>query len=88
LRDPSSFPEPPEMLALIEKLSEGGLGANIIKKFELQDFLSVLTKIVEESLLKLKDLESEDRAIIEYSLTTIVIIILYDKSIYEKAFQN
>ena len=88
LRDPTSYPEPPELVALIEKLKEGGLADNIIRKFSLPEFLTVLTKLVEESLLLLKDLESEDRAIIEYSLNTIIITLLYDKQIAEKTLQN
>ena len=70
--------EPIEFRELITKL-KGGLGEGIIKMFALDTFVPGLRKHVEELLACPRDLEPEDRSIIEYSLVTIVIGLLYDQ---------
>lgn len=54
-----------------------GLGSEIISKFEFPKFLTLLTNLSYDILTKAKELESEDRSIVEYCILTIASILLY-----------
>jgi ubiquitin carboxyl-terminal hydrolase 34 len=72
------FEEPSEFKELLKKLKDG-LGDSIIKMFSLETFVPVLRSLIDELLSSTRDLEPEDRSVIEYALVTIVTVLLYDQ---------
>ena len=55
------------------------MGESLIKMFDLPNFLIVLKGLVDELLSSSRDMEPEDRDVVEHSLITIVIVLLYDQ---------
>lgn len=41
-----------------------------------------------KDLLKLPELESEDRSIIEYSVTSVIVVLLYDKQLLLSSIES
>ena len=75
-----------EFKTLVERL-KGDLGNQILSKIDLKEFVKVISTLSYDILQKNGDFESEDRMILEYSVSMLVAILLYDKSII-KYFLN
>jgi len=70
--------ESEEFKILVERL-RGDLGNHIIATINLKNFLELITNLGYDILTGTNDLESEDRTIMEHSLSILTAILLYDK---------
>ena len=77
--------ETPDFLVLVEKLS-GDLGHHILSTINFKDMVKLCVTQGLELLNKPTDLESEDRLILEYSISILAAILLYDNSLIDYLF--
>ena len=56
--------------------------------FDLPNFLIVLKGLVDELLSSSRDMEPEDRDVVEHSLITIVIVLLYDQRLAIQSIED
>jgi hypothetical protein len=71
--------ETEEFKVLVERL-KGDLGNHIIKTINFKDFIKLLSGLGYDILRIEGDLESEDRMLLEYSVSILTAILLFDKS--------
>ena len=64
------------------------MGESLIKMFDLPNFLIVLKGLVDELLSSSRDMEPEDRDVVEHSLITIVIVLLYDQRLAIQSIED
>ena len=67
-----------EFITLAEKL-KGELGDHIISTINFKDMIKLITSLGNDILSKNGELESEDRLIVEYSLSILTAILLFEK---------
>ena len=72
-----------EFKNLSEKL-DGKLGEKILSKLDLLAFLSQIQSLIFDIMVKTQELESEDRLIIEFGMSIVVDILLYDSQSQNK----
>ncbi|KRW99755.1 Armadillo-type fold [Pseudocohnilembus persalinus] len=82
----AKYQETEQFTKLVQELSQGQ-GEQIQRKFDFQEFLSLLSNLTYYILNK-EDLESEDRSIIEHSLITIALILLHDHKMINYFFEK
>jgi len=78
--------ETQEFKVLVERL-RGDLGNQILSKIDLKEFVKVISTLSYDILQKNGDFESEDRMILEFSVSILVAILLHDKTLI-KFFLN
>jgi ubiquitin carboxyl-terminal hydrolase 34 len=83
-REKFKIEETDEFLKLVDSL-KGDLGKQILSTIHLDQFVKLVSTLGYEVLNLPNDPESEDRMILEYSLTTLIGILLYDQK-YLTAF--
>ena len=71
--------ETEEFRILVQRL-KGDLGGQIISKLNLRDLIQTISLLGHDILQKEQELESEDRMILEYSLSILIAVLLYDNS--------
>lgn len=71
--------ETPEFLALVEKLAQSKLGEQIINTLDLSALLKEIVKMVSNIISGQAELESEDRLIIDFGLSILVSIVLFEE---------
>ena len=77
--------ETPDFVALVEKLS-GDLGHHILSTINFKDMVKLCVTQGLDLLGKAIDFESEDRQILEYSISILTAMLLYDNSLVEYLF--
>ena len=77
--------ETPDFLMLVEKLS-GDLGHHILSTINFKDMVKLCVTQGTAIMNKAADLESEDRLILEYSISILAAILLYDNSLIDYLF--
>jgi len=78
-KEKQKIEETAEFKNLVESL-RGELGQHIIKTINLKDLISLVSSLGYDILNMNGDLETEERMILEYSVTILTAILLYDKS--------
>ena len=66
-----------EFKNLVEKL-DGKLGEKILSRLDLSTFLTQIQSLIYDIMVKTNELESEDRLIIEFGMSIMVNILLFD----------
>ena len=69
--------EPEDFRVLVERL-RGELGNHILSTIDLKEMIQLISELGRDILRQPYELESEDRMILEYSLTILTSIFLYD----------
>ena len=77
--------ETPDFLALVERLS-GELGKHILSTINFKDMVKLCVAQGVDLLSKVVDFESEDRLILEYSISILTSMLLYDNSLIDYLF--
>ena len=77
-KDFSKIEENQDFIALVESLQKEGLTGRILSKFEFTSFFKMLFNLIFDVLTQKKELESEDRFILEFSIVLMTAIMMYD----------
>lgn len=77
-KDFSKIDENKDFIALVESLQKEGLTGRILSKFEFSSFFKMLFNLTFDVLTQKKELESEDRFILEFSIVLMAAIMMYD----------